>query len=611
LALAIIVGFVVASNDSTRLANPQVLSPPAPATVTFNRDVAPIVYKQCSSCHHPGEAVPFQLMSYKDFKKRSKQLVEVIESRFMPPWMPDSNDDVKFQDERRLTNHEIATIRAWVEQGALEGDEKDRHEPPAFNEGWPLGKPDLVVRMPKPYVVPAEGGDIYRNFVVPIGLPEGKWVSGIAMRPGGKRVVHHAFLFLDVTGETAELRDEAELEVGYAGMDPGSGVGSPAGQFVSWQPGKQDSMGPAGSPWWMPRRSDLVLQMHIRPSGKEENIQGEIGLYFTDQPAEIEPSIIMLRSVAIDIPPGVKDHVIESSYVLPVEVDVTSVLPHAHYLCRKLDAWATLPNGRRQQILSIKDWNFDWQGDYRFIEPIQLPRGSQFSMRYIYDNSEENARNPNHPPKRVTFGLNSSDEMGELWLQVVTHNKADKHALDDDYRRTYAVPDAIATARAVLRDEPTNPNRMVTLGATLLVADEVDEAVELFNDALAIHPQDAKARYHLGVAFANRNDLGLAVEQWKEALRIDPKYYRAHNSLANWYRRLGNLAKSQEHLIAAIKANENHILSRVNLAKVYADQGQWSRAEFELRNALLIEPQNGPIRQLWLDAQARAKDAVQ
>ncbi len=355
--------------------------------VTFNRDIAPIVFKQCSSCHHTGEAVPFPLVSYNDFKKRAKQVMQVVESRYMPPWMP-APGVVKFAGERRLSDHEIGIIRTWVKQGALEGDEKDRPDAPRFVEGWRLGKPDLIASMPESFSVPAEGKDIYRNFVVPVGLPEGKWVRGVAMRPGGKSVVHHGFLFLDSSGETGEEKDAAEDGVGYSGMDPGSGVGSPEGQFVGWQPGKQESMGTAGSAWWMPRRSDLVLQMHIRPSGKDEAVKGEVGLYFTDQPTEIQPSILMLRSVAIDIPAGARDYAVESSYVLPVDIEVTSVLPHAHYLGRKLAAWATLPDGERKWLLLINDWNFDWQGDYRYVEPVKLPRGSQISMRYEYDNSE-------------------------------------------------------------------------------------------------------------------------------------------------------------------------------------------------------------------------------
>ncbi len=200
----------------------------------------------------------------------------------------------------------------------------------------------------------------------------------------------------------------------------------------------------------------------------------------------------MLRSVSIDIPAGAKDYVVESTYVLPVDIEVNSVLPHAHFLGRQLEAWATLPDGRRQSLLLINDWNFDWQGDYRYVEPVKLPRGSQLSMRYVYDNSEHNARNPNRPPKRVTYGLNSSDEMGEFWLQVVTRNAEDKRILETDFRRAYGIPDAIASARAVLAKDPANATQMVSLGVALLAGGDLEQAIETFNEALAIQPDDAK-----------------------------------------------------------------------------------------------------------------------
>jgi Flp pilus assembly protein TadD len=431
------------------------------------------------------------------------------------------------------------------------------------------------------------------------------------MRPGGGSAVHHGFLFVDSTGETAELKDAAEEGVGYGGMDPGSGVGSPLGQFVGWQPGKQESMGPSGSAWWMPRRADIVLQMHIRPSGKTEHLQGEVGLYFGDEPSGVQPSILMLRSVAIDIPAGASDYAIESSYILPVDVEVKSVLPHAHYLGRKLAAWATLPDGERQWLLLINDWNFDWQGDYRYAEAIKLPRGSQISMRYQYDNSASNVRNPHTPVKRVTYGLESSDEMGELWLQVVARSAADRRTLEADYRRTYGFADAIAQARAVLKKEPENPNQMVTLGVALLAGNEVDEAIEQFNKALAIEPADAKARYHLGVAFATKNDLPLAVDQWKEAVRIDPTYYRAHNNLGNWYLRRQNWSNAEEHFRRAVSANENSMTARVGLSKVYAAKGDWPNAEIELQHAVQIDPRNEVVRELLKDAQAKAREAAE
>jgi tetratricopeptide (TPR) repeat protein len=574
--------------------------------VTFNRDVAPIVFKECSSCHHPGEAVPFHLLSYDDFKKRAKLIKDVVQRRYMPPWMP-APGFAEFKGERVLSDDEITLISRWADEGAVEGDEGDRPEPPRFEEGWTLGKPDFVAKMPDAYSVPAEGKDIYRNFVVPMSQREGKWVKGVQVKTAGTTVVHHGFVFIDSTGDSAKQNDAAEAGVGYSGMDPGSGVGRPTGFSLSWQPGKQASLGPDGMSWWLPRHSDLVLQMHIRPSGKVESVQAEVGLYFADGPPMLQPSSLMLRSIDIDIPAGAKDHAIESSYVTPVDLEITEVLPHAHYLARKVAAWATLPSGERRWLLRIDDWNFDWQGDYQYVRPLALPAGTQLSMRYEFDNSADNARNPNQPPKRVTYGLNSADEMAELHLQVLTREVDERRRLETDYRNEYAIPDAIAVARALLKSEPQSSERMVGLGVALLGGGELDEATGLLQQALAMDPADAKAHYHLGHAYAMENDVQGAVKEWQEAVRIDPRHFRAHNNLGYWHFSQRDFKRAEEHLLAAIDANENDVMSRVNLARVYAARGEWTSAEAELREATKIEPLNEMVKEAWQKARARLR----
>jgi Flp pilus assembly protein TadD len=576
------------------------------SAVTFNRDVAPIVFKHCSPCHRPGEAVPFHLVSYGDFKRRAKRIGEAVARRSMPPWMP-ANGLVEFEGERRLSEAEIDVIRRWISEGTREGDEKNRPLAPTSVAGWSLGKPDLVVKMQEPFAVPPVGPDIYRNFVATVGLPDGKWVKGVHVRTGGSNVVHHGFVFVDPTGHTAKRNDAAEAGVGYSGMDPGTGVERPLGQSLSWHPGKRASMGPEGMSWWLPRHSDLVLQMHIRPTGKEEQVQGEVGLYFSDVPPTIQPSTLMLRSVEIDIPAGAKDYAIESSYVLPVDVEVISVMPHAHYLCRKVMAWAILPDEQKQWLLRIDDWDFAWQEDYQYRQPIKLPAGTRLSMRIEYDNSEDNLRNPIHPPQHVTYGLDSSDEMGEFHLQVLTRDEQDRRILETDYRRVYAIPDTIAAARALLKNEPASAERMVRLGVALLAGDEVAEAVQLFDQALQIEPADVTARYHRGHAYAMRKDTERAVEEWKEVVRIDPGHFRAQNNLGYWYFVQQNLKQAEEHLRAAVAANENDVMSRVNLARVHAAKGDWASVKAELEEALKVEPRNEAVRVLLQSVRDKAR----
>jgi Flp pilus assembly protein TadD len=228
-------------------------------------------------------------------------------------------------------------------------------------------------------------------------------------------------------------------------------------------------------------------------------------------------------------------------------------------------------------------------------------------MRIEYDNSQDNPRNPHYPPQHVVYGLNSTDEMGEFHLQVLTRNADDRRTLEADYRRIYAIPDTIAAARALLKNEPTNAERMVRLGVALLVGNGVEEAMGLFNKALEIEPADPKARYHVGHAYAMRGDTARAVEEWKEVVRIDPRHFRAQNNLGYWYLAQKDLKRAEEHLLAAVAANENDVMSRVNLARVYAAKEEWQRVQAELEEALKVEPGDPTVTALLHSARQKAR----
>jgi tetratricopeptide (TPR) repeat protein len=227
-------------------------------------------------------------------------------------------------------------------------------------------------------------------------------------------------------------------------------------------------------------------------------------------------------------------------------------------------------------------------------------------MRIEYDNSAENLRNPVHPPQHVTYGLSSSDEMGEFHLQVLTQSDEDRRKLETDYRRVYATPDTIAAARALLKNEPESSERMVRLGVALLVGDEISEAMALFDRALEIDPADVTARYHRGHAYAKQNDPQRAVEEWQEVVRIDPKHFRAQNNLGYWHFAKRDLSRAEEHLRAAVDANENDVMSRVNLARVHAAKGDWESVVAELEEAQKIEPLNQAVADLLQSARQKA-----
>jgi len=399
---------------------------PKPSTTTFTKDVAPVVFAHCASCHRPGEAAPFSLLEYGDLKKRSKQLLEVVESRRMPPWKPlEGHGD--FVGERRMKPEEIATIKTWVDQGCAEGDAKDLPPLPKFPEGWALGEPDLVVTMPEAYTVPAEGKDILRAFVLPLGLTEDKYVRAVQFRPSNARLVHHALFFTDPTKESRQ-KEAADPEPGFDGrqLPFGAVIG---GTLASWNPGAVSKFYPDGMAKELKKTSDLVMQVHFNPMGKAVQEKSQVGFWFTKEPPRRMVVPLPMFNMKVDLPPGEKDLSIRDRYILPVDVDLIGIIPHAHYLGRECKVWAKAPDGKETPLIWIKDWDFDWQEQYRYKEMIRLTAGTEINMVWIYDNTSGNPRNPANPPVRVRYGEASKDEMATVGLQVATFNAGDKMKL--------------------------------------------------------------------------------------------------------------------------------------------------------------------------------------
>ena len=399
----------------------------ARAAPTYNHDIAPIVYQYCAPCHRPGEAGPFPLLTYDDVKKRARQIVDVTRRRFMPPWLPEPGHG-DFADELRLSAEQIRTIAEWAAAGAPQGPASEAAPAPKFTEGWQLGPPDLILEAPVAHKVPATGSDIYWNFIFTApAAATTRWVRAIEIRPGNKRLMHHANLYVDRT-HSARVQEIGPGQ-GFPGMDPviERAMADPDdGHFLYWKPGGIPYSEPDGLAWRLDPGNDLVLNAHMQTTGKPESIRPSIGLYFTDKPQKRFPMLIQLEhDGAIDIPAGDRDFPVSDDFKLPMDVDVLAVYPHAHYLGRLLEGYATLPNGERKWLVRIPDWDRNWEAVYRYREPVFLPRGTVISMRFHYDNSAENVRNPNHPPKRVRAGNRTVDEMGHLWLQVLPRGNRD------------------------------------------------------------------------------------------------------------------------------------------------------------------------------------------
>ncbi|MGH9666435.1 MAG: hypothetical protein ACRD9L_18570 [Bryobacteraceae bacterium] len=400
-------------------------APAGAARVTFSRDIAPIVYRHCASCHRAGEVAPFPLTTYQDVEKRAKLIAAVTARRFMPPWKP-VHGYGNFAGERRLTDAQIALIQKWAAEGAPEGDPEKLPPAPNFPAGWQLGKPDLVLTMARPFRVPADGDDLYQCFAIPTGLTRDRYVRAMEFQPSNRRVVHHSLLFTDTTG-TARRKDSATPEQGYPCFGTiGFFATSALGGFV---PGTGPIVEPSGVAAVLHRGADLVAQIHFHPTGKPEEEQSSFGFYFTDKPPEKGLIDIPLTSRSIDIPSGDSHYVVTDHFTLPVDVDAVGIIPHAHYLCREMRGTAILPDGTKKWLIRINDWDFNWQEQYHYAAPVRLPADTEVKMEFIYDNSTANPRNPNSPPKRVRWGPGSTDEMAGLHIEVIPVRMADMHEL--------------------------------------------------------------------------------------------------------------------------------------------------------------------------------------
>ncbi len=570
-------------------------------SVTFNRDIAPIVFRSCSTCHRPGEAAPFSLLTYTDVKKHARQIAEVTRLRVMPPWLPEPQT-LKFADELRLSQAEIDLMARWVEQGAVEGGESDLPPQPKYVEGWRLGKPDLILTATKPLTLPPQGTDTYWNFIFPVPIQETKWVKAVEIRPGDKRYVHHANILVDRAG--ASRNRESEPGAGFGGMEIRieSQVFDPDSHLLFWKPGTVPYVEPEGMALRLDKGTDLILNTHLQPSGKAEVIQPSIGLYFTPHAATKLPMLLQLENdVKLDIPAGEKNFLVKDDFVLPVDVDLMAIYPHAHYLGKDIQAFVTLPGGNKETLIHIPQWNLNWQAVYRYAEPVRLPKGTTVSLRYTYDNSEENPRNPNHPPGRVRGGNRSSDEMCHLWLQVLPVNfdtaKGDpRMALQE------------ALARHNVEKNPGDFEAHYNLGSMLQARDDLDGAIREYQQAVSLRPDDATGNNALGAALVAQGNPARATEFLRKAIRVRTDYFDAHYNLAFALAGQNDFAEAAKEFQTALLLRPDDAGAEANLGVALAQMGSYREAKAHLERALQIDPEQ-PVAKENLEALKREMSA--
>jgi tetratricopeptide (TPR) repeat protein len=551
--------------------------------VTFTRDIAPIIFRSCAPCHRPGESAPFSLLSYTDAKSHAHQIAAVTERRIMPPWLP-APDDPKFTDDLRLSAAEIALIQAWAEQGAAEGDASALPPKPQFVEGWQLGKPDVVVKATQAFTLPPGGSDTYWNFVFRAPVDRTRWLKAIEIRPGDKRLVHHANVLVD-RGQTARLQEE-QPGSGFGGMELiiESEVFDPDSHFLFWKPGSAPYVEPDGMAIRLDKNTDLVLNTHLQPSGKTETLQPTLGLYFTEKPATLHPILLQMENDRLlDIPPGDQDFLVRDDFTLPVDVDLLAIYPHAHYLGKDLQALATLPDGTTKSLIHIARWDLNWQAVYRYAEPMRLQKGTTISMRFTYDNSGENIRNPNHPPQRVVSGNRASDEMAHLWLQVLPGDSAgagvDPRALIQE-----------AVARHNLQKNPDDFEAHYNLAALLQVRGELAESAANFAEAVRIRPENATANNGLGAALLAGGRTAESIPYLSAALRARPDYFDAHYNLGNALATQGDFTGALAQFQAAVRLNPEDANAEANLGSALAVTGNVKEARLHYERALKLNP---------------------
>jgi tetratricopeptide (TPR) repeat protein/mono/diheme cytochrome c family protein len=562
------------------------LASQASGFITFTEDVAPIIFAHCATCHQPGGSGPFSLLTSADLKTRARLIEAVVEARVMPPWKPEPGHG-DFVDSRRLTSRQIETIVGWFQQGTAEGDRARLPPPPPPADRWQLGVPDLIVTMAEPYHLSAGGHEVFRNFVLPVPIPAKRYVKAWEFRPDNARIVHHATLHLDPTRSARRL-DEQDPDPGYEGLVPFS-VRDPAGYFLGWTPGQRPFVSKPENAWVLEKDTDLVVMMHMKPTGKPETIRASIGLYFSTEPPSHVPATLRLGSQTIDIEPGAREYKVTDSYTLPVDVELHTVYPHAHYLAREMKAGATFPDGTTRSLLLIRQWDFNWQDVYRYVVPVPLPAGTTLSMEYTYDNSADNPYNINRPPRRVTFGKNTSDEMGDLWLQVVPRNPADLPLLTHDFE-TKLRPENIRGLETILRAEPDNDALHNEVALLYQDIGNLDKAVAHFTESLRIKPKSAAAQYNLGTTLLARGNSDAAIAHFREALQVQPDYTAAHNNLGIALQQQRKFEEAERHYLESIRITPDDATAYYNLGAALQLQGKVADAVDRLRTALRIRP---------------------
>lgn len=630
-------------------------APKAPAgPVTFNRDVAPILFANCAGCHRPIDdaargrrsasreggpqpiatagppedpicvaGAPFSVLDYDSVRRHARAIASAVQRRAMPPWLPEpAHGD--FADERRLRADQIALIAKWVESGAPEGNPVEAPQPPTFAGGWQLGTPDLVLTLPEPYVLKTGTHDVFRNFVLPVPLTTTRYVRAVEFRSDRPQVLHHADLAIDI-GRVSRVLDRTDPGPGFETMD-----GDQVRNVYGWTPGKVPRMEPSDTAWTLEPGTDLVLQLHMIAGAGDEPVRPMVGLFLSDTPPKRTPISVKLEAKAIDIPAGEANYVVEDSYVLPTDVEAVSVYPHAHYLGKEMRGTATFPDGSQRDLIWIRQWDFRWQDRYLYRSPLSLPKGTRLAMRFTFDNSAANPNNRSRPPQRVRSGPRSSDEMAQLWLEVVPrraedaallnaeftrrallaniewaeHNaKVESHVaaahnlLASKYLQAGRIPEAQQQLEEAVRLDPRDAEAHSNLGTVLQAQGRLNDGMEHLRAAVRLKPKDDSVHFNLGAGLLAMGDANAAMREFQTAIALNPENADAHFNLAMMLGPRNRLDEAISHLRRVVEINPRNADAYRNLSLAYALQGRIDAALTEAQTAVRLQPDSAPAQE--------------
>ncbi|HTA52117.1 MAG TPA: tetratricopeptide repeat protein [Candidatus Acidoferrum sp.] len=574
------IAFVLAAALATAQTGPAQNSfPPASSRPTYAHDIAPILYRACSSCHRPGESGPFPLLTFDDARKFAPQIAAAVSSRAMPPWLP-ARGYGDFSNDSSLTDDEIHAIVEWTTSGAPQGSPDQTPPAPKFTEGWQLGTPDMILDATRAYTVPSAGPDVFWNFIFSPQLSTKRYVRAIEVRPGIPHGVHHANLLVDRAGSARS--HEAQPGAGFPGMDltVQHSVFDFDSHFLFWKPGSAPWVEPDGLSWELDPGTDLILNAHIMTMGMPMQVKPSIGLYFTDKPPTKFPLLIELeRDGRLDIPAGAKDFTVGDDLRLPLDVDLLAIYPHAHYLGHVLEAYATLPTGERKWLIKIPDWDPNWQAVYHDREPVFLPKYTVISMRWHFDNSAANPRNPHKPPQRVGGGNQSTDEMAHLWLQVLPRG-------DGDRRRELEQ----AVMQHNVEKNPHDFWAHLWLGALRLSLANPAGAEASLETAVSIDPSQPEGHNWLGLALGALGRSQEAISQFRTALVLKPDYANANFNLARTLTRFGRYSEAASIFTAMITAAPNDPQIRNAFGEVLLKMHKPADALAQFDRSLALDP---------------------